>query len=608
MKADSLNAKDLFEKNVRYVVPTFQRPYVWNQEDQWEPLWLDVENAAERYLEALEEHTHNRAEAESVAGSHFLGAVVVQQELTGSSEIETRNVIDGQQRLTTMQLLIDAAQQVAEDLGYDEVSEGLSDLVLNNRRYARRDPDHVFKLWPTSTDRDAFRAAMANGEDASQFSSSQIVKAHDYFRLRIADWVQKVEDRGVRLDRVHALETALLGLLQLVVIDLGPNDDAFVIFETLNARGTPLLASDLVKNYLMQSAAGAGISPEVLHDRYWVQFERDDWWRRDVRQGRIIRPRIDTFLDYWLELRMGEEVPSHAVFPAFRAYVEADDLGLESIALDLKDVSSTYRQLDQTDPWSPEGTFLYRWRTIDAGVTTPVLLWLFSQSPEDLGEERRIRCLRALESYLVRRMTGRMTTKNYNIFFLELVKRLVEHGPSKADEVMVGFLADQKADARLWPSDSDFRAFLLELPLYRLLTRGRLRLILEALEDALRGPKTEDEHVTRGRLTIEHVLPQGWRARWAPPAGPDPTRAEIDRDRLLHTLGNLTLVTSSMNPALSNAPWEEKRQTMQDFTVLLLNKRLLDHWRETWSEEEIRERGEEMARLAIKVWPHAQDL
>src|SRR5690606_35824565 len=124
-----------------------------------------------------------------------------------------------------------------------------------NPRYARRDPDHIFKLWPTSTDQAAFRAVMTNGASAKDFGGSQIIKAHDYFKLRVRDWVDQADTPEGMLLRVEALQTALLGLLEIVVIDLGSSDDAFVIFETLNARGTPLLASDLVKNYLLQTAS-----------------------------------------------------------------------------------------------------------------------------------------------------------------------------------------------------------------------------------------------------------------------------------------------------------------------------------------------------------------
>ncbi len=604
MKAESLNAKDLFEKNVRYVIPTFQRPYVWNKADQWEPLWEDVEHAAEKYLDALDQVGEDElAKAEEIAGRHFLGAIVVQQELTGSSEIETRTVIDGQQRLTTIQLLLDAAQAVAEEQGWTEVAEGLTDLVLNNKRYARRDPDHIFKLWPTSTDRPAFRAAMRNGADTRPFATSRILQAHDYFRLRIAEWVRKAVDDADRARRVHALETALLGLIELVVIDLGANDDAFVIFETLNARGTPLLASDLVKNYVMQTTAAAGNDPDELHAEFWIQFEKDTWWREEVRQGRLTRPRLDMFLDHWLELRQHEDVASHDVFPNFRRYVEDGHRHIRDVVADMQLVGAKYREIEEIDPWSPEGTFLYRWRTIDAGTSTPVLLWLFSQPASALSGAERLACLRVLESFLVRRMIGRLTTKDYNKFFLDVLKRLDEAGPASARRTLIDYLNEQASESRQWPSDAEFRAALIDLPLYRLLTRSRLRFVLEALEDHMRTTKSEDQHVPRGKLTIEHILPQAWPEHWpfGAPTADEGTGAQ--RDRVLHTIGNLTLVTWSLNPAMSNAGWTQKRKALSEHTTLRLNARLLNRWSDRWSEDTIAERAADLADMAIAIWP-----
>jgi hypothetical protein len=601
MKADSLNAKDLFEKNVRYVIPTFQRPYVWNKADQWQPLWEDVEHAADRYLEALDDG-YEGAKAENEAGRHFLGAIVVQQKLTGTAEIETRNVIDGQQRLLTLQLLIDAAQEVAEENGWEDVAEGLTDLVLNNKRYARKEPDHVFKLWPTSADRDAFRAAMMNGAETSSYQRTPIVKAHDYFKFRIADWVGQAADDVERERRVHALETALLGLLELVVIDLGTDDDSFVIFETLNARGTPLLASDLVKNYVMQTASQSSIDVEKLHSDHWKHFETDDWWRQDVRQGRLTRPRIDVLLDYWLEIRRGEEVASHQVFPTFKKEYEETTDDLVTLIRDLKSIGERYRRLDEFDPWSPEGTFMYRWRTIDAGTSTPLLLWLLAQSEGDLGHDGLLRALDTLESFLVRRMVCRLTTKDYNRLFLDALSELKENDPGSADQVLEEYLLRQTAESRLWPSDERFVTALTSLPVYRLLTRARLRFILEAIEDELRGPKTEEDHVTRKKLTIEHILPQSWRDTWPAPEAEDITQASIDRDSALHTLGNLSLVTSSLNPALSNDPWPAKRDELGKHTVLMLNKGLLSEYPDVWDESTIRSRGEIMASMCLDIW------
>src|SRR5438045_3047017 len=144
MKADTLTLKALFQKDVRYVIPTFQRPYVWTQDDQWEPLWDDLRNAAERYIDALSNEKGNHARAEEKAGSHFMGAVVLQQRPTPSAEIETRDVIDGQQRLTTLQLVADAAQEVLEEIGAPQ-AERLERLVQN----AYGSGDDMFKLWPT---------------------------------------------------------------------------------------------------------------------------------------------------------------------------------------------------------------------------------------------------------------------------------------------------------------------------------------------------------------------------------------------------------------------------------------------------------------------------
>jgi hypothetical protein len=431
MKADTLSLKSLFQKDVRYVIPTFQRPYVWNQERQWEPLWDDLRNTAERYLDELENAEGNNAVAEERAGSHFMGAVVFQQRPTASAEIETRNVIDGQQRLTTLQLAVDAAQEVLDELGALE-ADRLQRLVHNTFASG----DDAFKLWPTSLDRDAYRAAMSNALSPEGYEDSLIVQAHDFFRLQIREWLEATPDEEERRRRIHGIETALFGLLELVVIDLATADDAFVIFETLNARGTPLLASDLIKNYLLQMATAKGQPADELYHDYWKGFEHA-WWRTEVAQGRIVRPRLDVFLNYWLVMEIADEVPSHEVFQRFKSYVEYDEMPIDAVAAELWRVGSIYRGLDQLDPRSPEGTFLYRWNTIDAGVTTPVLLWLFSQSEELLDSTRRMRCLTAMESFLVRRMLCRMTTKDYNRLFLELMSRIRTAEPHEADDVLV---------------------------------------------------------------------------------------------------------------------------------------------------------------------------
>lgn len=600
MRADTLTLKALFQKDVRYVIPTFQRPYVWNQDDQWEPFWNDVRNTAERYLDELARNQQNRARAEEKTGTHFMGAVVLQQQLTAAADVETRSVIDGQQRLTTAQILIDATQEVFETGGAEAAARRMSRMVLNDFAEA----DERFKLWPTGLDREPFRAAMKNGAPTDMYRESLIVKAHDFFSLQVREWVQAALTEKDKTDRVQALEAAILGLIEMVVIDLASTDEPSVIFETLNARGTPLLASDLVKNFVMYTAQNTGVDAEELHRQQWMGFETS-WWRKEIRQGRIVRPRLDVFLNYWLVMETAKEVKSHEVFPQFRRYVESEENTVVDIVGKLRCVGETYQGFEEFPPTSRTGTFFYRWRTVDAGTTTPLLLWLFSQPEGALSEEHRLQAIAGIESYLVRRMICRMTTKDYNRLFLELMSRLHRATPRGALDALVQFLSEQTSESRRWPTDSDVEQAVFDLPLYRLLTRARLRMVLEAIEEHLRSHYAEEPYVTRGPLTIEHVMPRGWREKdWPLPESPDFVQAARERERLLHSLGNLTLVTGRLNPKLSNAPWTEKRRILDKHTVLRLNRDLLIGFQQTeWGEATIRERGAGLAEAVKEIWP-----
>lgn len=181
MDVNVLSMNKLFGKTIRYQFPTFQRPYVWRKDDQWEPLWDDVRNTAEEYLENNSRGSADVRRASINQGrAHFLGAVVVQQQPFMTGEIETRLVIDGQQRLTTSQLLLDAVQEVLKKRGHSRIAKRMSLLVLNNEAYVDEDDD-VFKVWPTLNDRAAFRHAMHNGLPSDEYEDSLIVQAHEFF-------------------------------------------------------------------------------------------------------------------------------------------------------------------------------------------------------------------------------------------------------------------------------------------------------------------------------------------------------------------------------------------------------------------------------------------
>ena len=590
MKADILPPQTLFGKIVRYEIPQFQRPYVWEQEDQWEPLWDDVRNAAEGYLDS------------GGGRPHFMGAVVLQQRPNPAAGVETRIVVDGQQRLTTIQLLLDAVQETLETRGDDLPAQRLSLLVENNQAFWGGDPDHAFKVWPTISDRPAFRHAMRNDLPSSEYEQSRIVQAHDFFKDQVASWLADFPEQ--RAARTAALEVAVTRLLELVVIDLEDSDDPHVIFETLNARGTPLLQSDLVKNLVLYQA-GIGIDGDsAAASRLW-SFDTD-WWRTDIRQGRLMRQRLDVFLHYWMIARTRAPVAADEVFSKFGDYMQNTGQTVQEITADVNRVGKVYRALEDGGDDANIASFIRRWRETQAGVLTPVLLWLFSsEAPPD----QIAKSLRALESYLVRRMICRMTQAGYNLLFIRLLDDLQRRGPAQAGDAIVEYLAGQTANASLWPNDTVIAEAFQTAPLYRLLTRGRLRMVLEGIEAELRTNRAESQSVPRN-LTIEHIMPQVWRDHWPLPSGAvdpaaDPTRAALTRDTLVHSAGNLTLVTQRLNSSISNGPWPSKRAELDQHSVLFLNKDLLDNAPDGWDETAIAARARRLCQAAIKVWPHA---
>ena len=586
---DILTPKDLFQKEVRYTIPPFQRPYVWSQDDQWEPLWEDVRNVAEDYLEELDRSGNSDVAAEQRTRPHFLGAVVLKQVPTAAKDIDQREVIDGQQRVTTLQLLLDAIQQICEESNQPyakRVARRLAKLVTNDEELIGDDELHVFKLWPTRSDREAFRHAMDNGLAADDFEASLIVQAHEFFQLQVRKWLD--DAAGPIEPRVDALEVAATSLLQMVVIDLSPQDDPNLIFETLNARGTPLEQSDLIKNYVL-SRDRDGESDT------WGDLD-DGWWRMEVRQGRLFRPRLDMLLNYWLAMRTGSEVSPSRVFDVFRSYV--DDREVHAVMSAVKHDLVSYRDFESTQGRSTEEqSFYYHLDVMQARAVTPVLLLLLSAETDT-----RIRALNALESFLVRRMICRQTTKDYNRLVLELATRLRKSGLDRADTVTADFLREQTAYAREWPSDEAVADALESSPLYRLLTRGRLRLVLEGVERRLRSSGKAEQPSVPTNLTMEHLMPVGWRdEQWPLPEGGDTDVATYQRNTLIHSIGNLTLVTQKLNSSMSNDAWASKRDELQAHSVLLLNNQLLSQ--PSWSEQAIRSRSRRMAQLVSERWP-----
>jgi hypothetical protein len=612
MKANTLTPAEIFGNQIRYVVPLYQRPYVWTKEAQWKPLWDDVRALADRVLETPDVY------GAPPVPPHFLGAIVIDQLPGPVTHIGARSVIDGQQRLTTLQLLLDAAQSIVEQHGRPVDASALRVIVENNSDLAV-DSDHVFKVWPTDRDQDAYRAAMKDDvRPTLEMSKSSIAQAHAYFAAAVREW-SMADDVPVETGaRLAALTTALREKLRLVMIDLEPGDNAQVIFETLNHRGSPLLAADLVKNLMFQVAAAQGLAVEELYKTHWRELD-SDYWRQQVAQGRRLRPRIDVFMHRWLVMNLQRDVPTDRVFTEFRdSIVSKPDVDIsalfEQIAADAK-VHRSWESLPQT---SPVGRFYYRvLQAMDTQVVAPVFLWLTRHGETVMPAAERDSALLAIESWLVRRALVRATTKDHNNAMIDLLRALERGGPSKAGESADRFLAGQSAESRYWPNDTRVVLALQNDRLYKTMTRPRLRMVLEALEDDARGPLGEGQAAPRG-LTIEHVMPVAWREHWGSDIAHDVIAGQ-QRDERVHTLGNLTLVNGKLNPTLSNRPWTDaeadarglgvkgKRDYLLQHSQLKLNSALVHAHPETWSEPLIRERTSRLIERIVAIWPCPED-
>ena len=487
----------------------------------------------------------------------------------------------------------------------NDAAERLKDLVLNREAYCVENDDYAFKVWPTMVDQEAFRNAMHNDLPSEEYEESCIVQAHNFFKDQVSQWLNSYPQE-LASQAAEALEETVSKLLELVTINLEQSEDPHVIFETLNARGTPLLQSDLIKNMVLFEAEQASLASKSEEAAQLWGFN-EDWWRKEIQQGRLVRPRIDVFLNYWLVMRTRAEVMANDVFSVFRRYYKDRNKSIENIAADISIVGESYCVLEKKEEnTNPDmATFLYRSGVMQAGTMTPVLLWMLSS---EVPKKQMDKGLRALESYYLRRMVCRMTSRNYNRLFISLVDRLEDAGAEYAGDTVVDFLANQDSDVGLWPSDRQMEGAFLNLPLYRLLTRGRLRIILEGIEEELRTDQAESQSVPRG-LPIEHTMPIGWRTHWPLMVGVENEAEQAEnRDQLIHTIGNLTLVNNSLNLSLSNDPWKDKRVTLNEHYTLFLNKDLLNNAPEVWDESAIGERAKRLCLMATKVWPHADNI
>lgn len=654
MRPDKKTVTELFNDRQQYLIPLFQRGYVWSLNEQVQPLWEDL-------IDRLEAIVQHQADAQTVGAGklrplrrHFLGTVVIGSLKGGSSDaVGSRDVIDGQQRITTLQILLLAFRDLLAPLDDEALSYDLKLLTKNLGKY--RNTGDALKVMPTNVGRDVMQALAelgSVGKICERFPAKvgrqhqerpAMVRAYLFFHAmvachlrglryddplpgaaadddtRVVDVVMNSIDSDNQLklpgaelqldaERGHTLLAALREGFQIMSLELEDEDDPQIIFETLNARGAPLLPSDLIRNFIFLHATRNGEDVDQLYREGWQHFDETvdtstgkgaKFWKQQERQGRLKNSRLDLLLYHYVGMRKCEDLKVAHVFNEFKDWWQDEPRDTQRELARITHLAGYFQTFMVPGQASRFDLFCRRLKLLDVSTVTPLVLYLLEHHKPDSAEF--LQAIGDLESYLVRRFICGYTTKSYNRTFLNrLLAEMVREQKTDAATLREKLLSLQ-GDSQYWPDDETFARDWCHRRLYQGRNTGKVRAVLEALELSMRGSKQESLVLPDG-LTVEHVLPQQWQTHW-PLAEGTPENQER-RNRLLHSIGNLTLVTQAFNSALSNEPFAVKRQEIVATSLLMLNthfQRYDDN--DAWDEDEIVARADSLFASALKIWP-----
>lgn len=567
-----------------------------------------------------------------------MGAVVLEPQVKGIRGVERFHIIDGQQRLTTLQYVLCSLKLVFAKLQNEELLKVIEQCLVNDKVETMIDKDvEPFKLWPTFKDIPQFKLAMkadSAEELQNRFPESYTkngtlkkIGVHHppalesilFFYTNILDWVRAQVDNTE--NACESVATAVLQKLKIVCITLGNEDDAQIIFETLNAHGVELNATDLIRNCIFMSA---GTDAAILYET-WKPFE-SVFWSEQESHGRLNKPRMEWYIQSVLQAETGEMLEVGRLYAAYRQATSGksakDQLDL------LKSFSNHYVQMIKGDPSTPIGRFGQRLEGWDAASLHSLALKI---AIADMEEGQKDVAYKMLMSYIVRRAVCGLTTKNYNRFFIQLLKKLPVDGLTS--DLIRDRLNEGTGDAVRWPDDEEFKRHWLNSPAYpsSQLNAPKLRSIFSCLEKEIRSHKTEEPlPLAMDQLDVEHIMPQTWWEHWTLLDGSKVKKEEVanaeslritlsDKDLALNPrvkaileredrvkqFGNLTLIHLGVNRSIQNGEFQLKQSELFKHSNLQINRLLTSC--ENWDEASIKDRGRAQFIEALKLWPGASN-
>jgi len=538
---------DLIEKNKRvFKVPVYQRNYDWSN-IQCEKLYQDIMIANER------DH------------KHFTGTIVYIVGLDGSTLNEVL-IIDGQQRLTTVYILLKALYDAAK--GVSVRIEAEVEEVMFNRNCEEK---YKLKLKPVKTDNEQLILLIKNKIDDMD-RNSNIYKNYVTFKNLIESTLAAGYELNDILNGIKKLE------MVEIVLDKSQGDEPQKIFESINSTGLELSLADLIRNYLLMD----DMNQDELYENYWSVIEKNVGYRN-----------LGDFVINFLNSRISKSVNSENAYRLFKEHCEENRLTHEDVLKELKKTSKYYGAfIGENHYYSKKiSDHLRAFYTIKQTTILPFLFRVFSDYEDEIIDEATLsKVLEYLLTYLVR-ITACEINKNLSRFMKSMYDRAIDGNYDNYYEKFVIFLNDLRANDRM-PTDKEFKEALIYKPLYK---KPICKFVLSVIENSTR------EHIDIGNLTIEHILPQKENAAvWKKEVGDDYGRVY---ELYLHTLGNLTI--TGHNSELGTKSFHDKKDIIRNNSKAnILNKEVLSA--ESWNEASILNRARVLSDILISEFGYVE--
>lgn len=541
MQAKETKLQDIIEGTKQYVIPLFQRTYSWTTKE-WEILWKDL-------IELCEAENPR---------THFIGSIVNMPTVSVPEGVAKFLLIDGQQRLTTIFILLTLLRNKARELQKQDFAEEINNTLLVNPY--KKDND-FFKLMPTQVDRDIYKNFI-NGK--SNEIENQLTRAYNFFEKKL---------KQVPLEH-EKLKKIITSYFSVVSIVLDTDDNPYLVFESLNAKGRPLTQADLIRNYFFMRIHID--NQDEVYSSYWQPMQT------------ALNDSLTEYIRHYL-MRDGSIIKQNDVYYALKERVS------QTNAIDyleeLQKYSVYYQRLiyPELEPEEELQKYFRRLNRIEVTTAYPLLLNFYGNyTARKISKADFITILRTLENYLIRRFVCNIPTNQLNKIFPSVFPLLLSKHQDNLAEGVKAILQN-----RGYPKDNEFYTRFKETKFYGAGDRQiKTKLILETIEEVF----AHKEAVPFDNLTIEHVMPQTLSEWWQNHIG---EAWEETHELFLHTIGNLTL--TAYNTEMSNDDFITKKKIYNE-SHLELNKYFSSI--SSWTRTEIEKRAEALAKQALEIWSY----